>query len=122
MKFLKSLIENKPKITESVSFEDRLLAQLEKQTLKLVENENPQDVIKVDIPLFLRLLEYAREDAKTDMDLHTMTAKLTKLCADGTVAGMEHYDLVTKHTDLKEMPKEENLDLSMIRSLAGLKN
>jgi hypothetical protein len=121
MKFLKSLIESKPKITESVSFEDLLLAQLEKQTSKLVENENPQDVIKVDIPLFLRLLEYAREDAKTDMDLHTMTDKLTKVCSDGTVAGMEHYEHVTKHTDLKEMPKEESLDLSMIRSLAGLK-
>jgi hypothetical protein len=84
-------------------------------------NESHGDVISMDVPLLIRLLEYAKEDAKTDMDLHTVTDKLTKLCADGTVAGMEHYELVTKHTDLKEMPKEESLDLSMIRSLAGLK-
>ena len=31
---------------------------------------NPTDIISVDVPLFIRLLEYAREDAKTDMDLH----------------------------------------------------
>jgi len=30
---------------------------------------NPQDKITVDVPLFIRLLEYAREDAKTDIDL-----------------------------------------------------
>jgi hypothetical protein len=31
---------------------------------------NPKDIIKLDVPLFIRLLEYAREDAKSDMDLH----------------------------------------------------
>jgi hypothetical protein len=33
---------------------------------------NPKDIIKLDIPLLIRLLEYAREDAKTDMDLHNV--------------------------------------------------
>jgi hypothetical protein len=34
---------------------------------------NPRDIITVDVPLFIRLLEYAREDAQTDMDLHDVT-------------------------------------------------
>jgi hypothetical protein len=36
---------------------------------------NPKDTITVDVPLFIRLLEYAREDAKTDMDLHRCNRK-----------------------------------------------
>jgi hypothetical protein len=36
---------------------------------------NPSDKVTLDIPLFIRLLEYAREDAKTDMDLHNVDEK-----------------------------------------------
>lgn len=28
------------------------------------------DAVKLTLPIFIRLLEYAKEDAKTDMDLH----------------------------------------------------
>ena len=40
---------------------------------------NPQDTITVDVPLFIRLLEYAREDAQTDMDLHDLADRAIKL-------------------------------------------
>lgn len=36
---------------------------------------NLSDKITVDVPLFIRLLEYAREDAQTDMDLHNVAEK-----------------------------------------------
>ena len=42
-------------------------------------NYNPEDKITVDVPLFIRLLEYAREDAKSDMDLHKVTENILKL-------------------------------------------
>ena len=32
------------------------------------------DIIKVDVPTFLRLLELAREDVKQDADLHDIVA------------------------------------------------
>jgi len=56
--------------------------------------ENPQDVVKLDIPLLIRLLEYAREDAKTDMDLHDVTEMLIKMSAEGNLLTMEHYDQI----------------------------
>ena len=57
-------------------------------------NDNPQDVVKVDIPLLIRLLEYAREDAQTDMDLHNVTEMLIKLSTEGNVLTMDHYDQI----------------------------
>lgn len=59
--------------------------------------ENPQDVVKLDIPLLIRLLEYAREDAKTDMDLHDVTEMLIKMSSEGNVLTMEHYDQIVSN-------------------------
>ena len=71
---------------------NRLLGALE--TLS-VDDEKEIDIIKVDVPLFIRLLEYAREDAKDDEDLHRMTERLTLECRGGRSVGMEVYDRVT---------------------------
>lgn len=57
----------------------------------LEEEKNPRDVIKLDVPLFIRLLEYAREDAKTDMDLHDVTENIIKMASEGRVLGMADY-------------------------------
>jgi hypothetical protein len=56
------------------------------------EQENKMDVISVDVPLFIRLLEFAREDATDDMKLHDVAEKLIELCADGDIMQMEQYD------------------------------
>jgi hypothetical protein len=58
------------------------------------EVENPRDVIKLDVPLFIRLLEYAREDAKTDMDLHDVTEKIIAAASKGQVLTMSDYDMI----------------------------
>jgi hypothetical protein len=34
------------------------------------------DVVKVTVPMFVRLLEWAREEAKNDMDIHKLTEKI----------------------------------------------
>ena len=44
---------------------------------------NPADKITVDVPLFIRLLEYAREDAKTDMDLHKVAENILSMSEGG---------------------------------------
>ena len=55
----------------------------------ILENmDNPKDIIKLDIPLLIRLLEYAREDAKTDMDLHNVAERLIDLSRGGVAMGM----------------------------------
>jgi hypothetical protein len=56
------------------------------------QEENKMDVITVDVPLFIRLLEFAREDATDDMMLHDVAEKLIELCADGGIMTMEQYD------------------------------
>lgn len=63
--------------------------------------ENPKDIVKLDIPLLIRLFEYSREDAKTDMDLHDVTTRLIDLSGDGDVLTMDHYDqiVINQRTD-----------------------
>lgn len=42
------------------------------------EYEVPEgvDIVLVDVPLMIRLLEYAREEATSDVDLHNLASKL----------------------------------------------
>ena len=49
------------------------------------------DVITMDVPLFIRMLEYAKEEAKTDMELHTTTENILKLLKTNSVLTMTHY-------------------------------
>jgi hypothetical protein len=63
---------------------------------------NPTDSITVDVPLFIRLLEYAREDAKTDMDLHNVAEKALALSTTGETLTMAQYDEIVKN-EAKEL-------------------
>jgi hypothetical protein len=72
----------------------------------ILENMNPKDTITVDVPLFIRLLEYAKEDAKTDMDLHDAAERAISLSTEGECLGMESYDsIVGQSEQLAEMRK-----------------
>lgn len=64
---------------------------------KIKETSNPRDIISVDVPLFIRLLEYAREDAQTDMDLHDIAENIIRLSAEGKALSMSDYnDIIQK--------------------------
>lgn len=68
-----------------------------------MEDENPIDAISMDIPLFIRMLEFAREDASTDMDLHDVAEKAIAMSAEGGVLSMDNYeDLVGGETEVEE--------------------
>ena len=58
---------------------------------KAAEQSDPVDTITVDVPLFIRLLEFAREDARTDMELHVLTEKAIALSRKRDVLTMEEY-------------------------------
>lgn len=68
--------------------------QFTNENAEFSEPHNPQDSVSVDIPLLIRLLEYAREDAKTDMDLHNVAERLIKLSANGQTLSMDQYDQI----------------------------
>jgi hypothetical protein len=77
-----------------------------KYLFTILENMNPKDTITVDVPLFIRLLEYAREDAKTDMDLHNVAERAISLSTESECLGMESYDsIVGQSEQLAEMRK-----------------
>lgn len=71
------------------------------------------DTVTLDIPLFIRLLEYAREDAKSDMDLHVVTENILKLSKDNAVLGMDNYNDIVGHVD-------EQI-INQFKHLAGIK-
>jgi hypothetical protein len=74
---------------------------------------NPRDTITVDVPLFIRLLEYAREDAQTDMDLHDVAENIISLAASGKTLTMTDYDSI--------IGSQENIDeIRMMQVRAGI--
>ena len=68
------------------------IAIAKKKAQGMREDANPTDKITMDIPLFIRMLEYAREDAMTDMDLHTVTEKAIELMKGHDWLCMDNYD------------------------------
>lgn len=69
---------------------------IKRQTAALLKEEeqqvNPVDAATFNIPLMVRLFEFAREDAKTDMDLHRVTENIIRLSATGKMLTMSDYD------------------------------
>jgi hypothetical protein len=71
------------------------------------EQEDPTDIIAMDVPLFLRMLEYAREDAEQDVDLHKVTERAIEAVKLRGLLSMEDYqDIVGEPID--EMTGPEN--------------
>jgi hypothetical protein len=52
------------------------------------------DTVTVDVPLLIRLLEYAREDAQTDMDLHHVAERLISLSQEDRTLTMDDYSQI----------------------------
>ena len=75
---------------------------------------NPTDKITVDVPLFIRLLEYAREDAKTDVDLHNIAEKAVMLSENGATLTMANYNAIVNST------AEEIQEMKIMQYLAGI--
>jgi len=57
---------------------------------------DPVDTITMDVPLFLRMLEFAREDASQDMDLHDVTERANMLTKDRGLLSMKDYEEIVK--------------------------
>lgn len=71
---------------------------------------NPKDTIKLDVPLFIRLLEYAREDAKDDMDLHRVAENAIDLSRFAGVLGMIDYEnIVGGNESIEEIKRMQRL-------------
>jgi hypothetical protein len=96
----------------NVSLEIDIDADYLKKNLLEVKSEDKVDTITMDIPLFLRMLEYSREDASQDMDLHDVTEKANKLGKERGILSMEDYEeIVGAAEKINEYnPDQEQLD------------
>lgn len=64
--------------------------------------ENPIDIISLDVPLLIRIMEYSKEDAQTDMDLHKVAENIIELSKQGKTLTMEDYSYIVSISNDKE--------------------
>jgi hypothetical protein len=72
------------------------------------------DIIKLDVPTFLRLVELAREEVKNDTDLHDLAEIVTRI-SQKEVVTMKHYKEI-----IDFMKTQGSDELAQIRKLGGL--
>jgi hypothetical protein len=77
------------------------------------QEEDKVDTITMDVPLFLRMLEYSREDAEQDLDLHDVTEKANVLGKERGILSMDDY---TEIVGAAEEINEVNLKQSKLSS------
>ena len=71
------------------------------------------DIIKLDVPTFLRLVELAREEVKNDTDLHDLAEIVTRI-SQKEVVTMKHYKEIVNF-----MKTQGTDELAQIRKLGG---
>lgn len=79
--------------------------------------EDKQDVVAMDVPLLIRILELAREEIKDDVELHRVVERMLKI-GNGGVLTMASYEFIAGKK--AEMSKSEP-ELGDIKRLAGLR-
>ena len=81
------------------------------------EEADKKDTIILDIPLLIRVLELAREDIKTDMDLHRVVERLIDIRTKGMLT-MDDYNFIAglkEEFQIDEMKKTpDNMDADSI--------
>ena len=92
MNFLKSLIEN----------------------IEPIEDE-AKDHVSFDVPLLIRLLELAREDIKSDVELHYVVERILSLKNKGVLT-MDDYNTIASREK-----ENSNSGVKDIQRLAGIK-
>ena len=72
------------------------------------------DIIKINVPTFIRLIELAREDIKNDPDLHDM-AEIVAEISKHEVVTMDHYREIVQFIKNQGATDE----LAQMRKLGG---
>ena len=73
------------------------------------EGEDVVDTVTLDVPLLLRMMEYAREDAQEDMDLHDVAERMIAMSKDGPLS-MDDYDSIVGSVEALPAPEDEQID------------
>ena len=65
----------------------------------------PIESIRMDVELFIRVMEYAHEDAKTDQEIHQLTERAASMSRD-RILTMEDYEALV--AELRQSPDDPN--------------
>ena len=86
----------------------------EKKQVK--EEADAKDVVSMDIPLLIRVLEFIREDVKTDMDLHRVVENLIDLRTQGVLT-MDDYEKAVAIKDRGEYDYEGAMAKTLLQTI-----
>lgn len=73
---------------------------------------NPTDTVAFDVPLLIRILEFAREEVKTDVVLHRLATNLIREGKEGKTLTMDDYEAIIANINGNE--------IDYLRTLAGM--
>lgn len=76
-------------------------------TTTTVEETLEYGYICCDVPLLIRLMEFAREEAKSDVELHLIAEKMIEKSENGKVLTMKHYDKLIPETASEALEASE---------------
>ena len=78
------------------------------------EAKDAVDTVTMDVPLFIRMLEFAREDAKADVDLHDVAEKAIEINKSKETLSMQDYEDIIPVMDepMDEVKSSTNSTLS----------
>lgn len=77
-----------------------------------------RDVVRIDVPTFIRLLELSREDISQDADIHDLAEKVIQISQDRVVTMKDYDDLV----DFMKSQGEQKMQAEIfnLKRLGGL--
>ena len=86
-----------------IKLKDIVSVEIVESSMNEAKKEDKVDTITMDVPLFIRMLEYSKEDAAKDMDLHDVTEKAIVLGKERGILQMDDYDEIVGTTkEIKE--------------------
>lgn len=80
------------------------------------------DIVQLDVPLFIRLLELSREDIKADADIHDVAEIVIRMSKEGPVT-MANYDDIVGFMQKQGKTAEEEFapdDIRRFRQIVDL--
>lgn len=80
------------------------------------------DIVQLDVPLFIRLLELAREEIKNDADIHDLAQKAIELSKNGPVDMGSYDELVAFMSKQGKGEGYQDNDIKRFRQIVDLAN
>jgi hypothetical protein len=77
----------------------------------VIEETDKKDMVCMDIPLLIRVLEFTREEMSSDIELHNMVERLINM-RNNVPLDMAHYDEITQ-----KLVKENHIAIAMGKML-----